>query len=190
MLEFLFIEDNEDDYELAYHELRECGFQFLPTRVTERIEFQDHLNTADVIFADCSLPSFDCTSALSIWKSKGLEEVPFIILSGTISTEEAIMYQDLGATDVVLKENLARLGLVTKRALNDVKVKNQVKLSQMDDSVVHSINNSLTIITGNIDYCLFTIGTKDEDDIQNSLKAAKTACLQIARVLKNLGPYL
>lgn len=186
MLKFLFIEDNDADYELAIHELRNYGFQFSPIQIEGKAEFQEHLNKVDVIFADCGLPGFDCTNALSVWKSRGLDEVPFIILSGTITKEQAVVFQDLGATDVVLKENLNRLGVVTKRALKEVTVKNQIRMTRIDTSVIHAINNALTIIGGNTIYCL----CKSSDiNVKNSLKTIDIACAKIAKILRGLGDF-
>lgn len=186
MLEFLFVEDNVDDFELAVWTLKKWGFQFNSRRVTKEDQFLEELANVDMIFADCSLPGFDCIAALAIWKSKGLEDVPFIILSGTITDKQAITFQDLGAIDVVLKKDLKRLGIVTKRALAEVKIKNQVRLSKIDEEITHKINNCLTVICANANYCLFQ---GIEGDFKECLVAIETACKKISKIIKNLGNF-
>ena len=72
----------------------------------------------EVILSDFSLPSFDGLSALSLVREHA-PDIPFIFLSGSIGEERAIEAVRGGAYDYVLKDNLARLPTVIRRAVDD-----------------------------------------------------------------------
>jgi putative two-component system response regulator len=70
----------------------------------------------DVVLADHSGPHIDSSRALAI--VRGLDaDVPFIIVSGTISEETAIDAMKSGASDYLTKGRLARLVPVIEREL-------------------------------------------------------------------------
>ena len=119
-MKFLFLEDNPDDVELAVRELVYVGFEFSYTSVRNKQDFIKELPFADVLFIDCSLPDFSCEEALIFWHDSG-EKQPFIILSGTITTVKGTILQNIGASAFVLKENLFKLGRVTKLCLDQIK---------------------------------------------------------------------
>ena len=118
MLNILFIEDSADDAELLSRELRRAGLEFKSHRVDEVGHLQDALRTSswDVVLADHSGPHIDSARALSI--VRGVDaDVPFIIVSGTISEETAIEAMKAGASDYLTKGRLARLVPVIEREL-------------------------------------------------------------------------
>ncbi|MES2606277.1 MAG: diguanylate cyclase, partial [Pseudomonadota bacterium] len=122
-LRILFIEDNEDDAELAVRNLKQEGFGIdwrrVDTEVLLRTALQNlHEWRPDVILSDYSMPGFTGHAALHICQEL-VPEIPFIFLSGTIGEELAIESIHNGATDYVLKENMRRLSTSVSRAVSD-----------------------------------------------------------------------
>ncbi|MFA7270133.1 MAG: ATP-binding protein [Sterolibacterium sp.] len=117
-LEFLLLEDEPADAELAERELRKAGMVFSSRRVDSRDAFVAALEELrpDVILADFNLPAFDGLSALGIVRAK-MPEVPFIFISGAMGEETAIDTLHQGAADYVLKGHLSKLVPAVKRAL-------------------------------------------------------------------------
>jgi putative two-component system response regulator len=118
VLKVLFIEDSPDDAELLSRELKRSGLEFTSRRVDEVGHLEEALKESswDVVLADHSGPHIDSTRALSIVRGSD-EDVPFIIVSGTISEDAAIEAMKAGASDYLTKGRLARLVPVIEREL-------------------------------------------------------------------------
>ena len=118
MLNVLFIEDSPDDAELLARELKRGGLEFTSRRVDEVAHLEQALKESnwDVVLADHSGPQIDSARALSIVRDADAD-VPFIIVSGTISEETAIEAMKAGASDYLTKGRLARLVPVIDREL-------------------------------------------------------------------------
>jgi diguanylate cyclase (GGDEF)-like protein/PAS domain S-box-containing protein len=121
-LRVLIVEDVPTDAELALRELKKAGMTCKTVRAETRADYLRHLDgfAPDIILSDFSLPHFDGMSALAIAREK-CPEVPFIFVSGTIGEETAINSLKSGATDYILKSNLARLAPAVQRALQDAR---------------------------------------------------------------------
>ena len=61
---------------------------------------------------------FDAPAALALLKQTG-EELPFIVVSGTIGEERAVQMMKVGDDDYLLKGNLARLAPAVERTLRE-----------------------------------------------------------------------
>jgi two-component system cell cycle sensor histidine kinase/response regulator CckA len=70
------------------------------------------------VISDWSLPRFSALDALDVLKQSG-KDLPFIIASGTIGEESAVVGMRAGAHDYVLKSNLKRLGVAIEREVRD-----------------------------------------------------------------------
>jgi PAS domain S-box-containing protein len=120
-MKILHLEDNAGDAELV-HEI--LSAEFPSCAVTVAASYDTFLAgliakpPPDLILSDFSLPSFDGLSALAIVREQA-PDVPFIFLSGSIGEERAIASVRAGAYDYVLKDNLARLVVSIRRALDD-----------------------------------------------------------------------
>jgi response regulator RpfG family c-di-GMP phosphodiesterase/putative methionine-R-sulfoxide reductase with GAF domain len=118
----LMIEDQESDAELILAALRRAGFDPVWRRVTSEAEYLEVLSgeaggpRPDVILADFNLPQFTGIRALELLRQRG-EDIPFILVSGTIGEDTAVESIKLGATDYLLKDRLARLGPAIRQAL-------------------------------------------------------------------------
>src|SRR5437879_13689782 len=62
----------------------------------------------DMVIADYSVPNFNSMTALALLKERG-HDLPFIIVSGTITEEAAVFTMKAGAHDYLLKGNIKRL---------------------------------------------------------------------------------
>ncbi len=130
LLSVLFVEDEETEAELAARELRRAGVNCVFTRVDTERAFRLGLTSApDVIISDFSLPQFDGMSALRIARVEA-PEIPFIIMSGSWGQERAIEALRSGATDYVLKSNLARLAPAIMRALGEAEGRRTVRQAE------------------------------------------------------------
>lgn len=119
-LRVLFVENSEDDVLLATDELRQAGFDVACRRVETAKALQAALSAGDwdVILCDYWMPSFTGAQALEIYKTVGTD-VPFLIVSGSITEEAAVDAMRAGAHDYVLKHNLRRLAPAVERELRE-----------------------------------------------------------------------
>jgi diguanylate cyclase (GGDEF)-like protein len=76
----------------------------------------------DVIISDHSMPQFSAPAALSLLKSRGLD-VPFLVVSGSIDEEQAVVAMRQGARDYLMKDKLARLGAAVERELDEAEAR-------------------------------------------------------------------
>ncbi len=171
LLKVLIVEDSENDALLLLRELRHSGYEPL----SERVYTSDKLNTAlekqswDIIISDFVMPQFSGLEALKLIKNKGLD-IPFIITSGKISDDTAVMSMKAGAADYISKDNLTRLGPAIERELQETLVRRESEkalqalkereaelhvLKQVDQAkdefiglVSHELRTPLTVILG------------------------------------------
>lgn len=116
----LILEDNTSDADLLIRHLRKSGVSFVTKIVDSRNVFEESLDTflPDIILSDYTLPSFDAVSAFKIVKDRSLN-IPFVIISGTIGEENAVMLIKEGVTDYVSKNNFSSLIQKINRALKE-----------------------------------------------------------------------
>lgn len=119
-IKVLILEDNISDADLIVRYLKKSGMSFVSKTVESRKVFEESLDVfmPDIILSDYSLPSFDAVSAFKIIKERELN-IPFIIVSGTIGEENAVMLIKEGVTDYVSKNNFSSLLQKITRALKE-----------------------------------------------------------------------
>ncbi|WP_245894342.1 hybrid sensor histidine kinase/response regulator [Chamaesiphon polymorphus] len=119
-LKILIVEDSEDDLLLLLRELRRSGYVLDYERVetAERMQAALERQTWDIIIADYTLPRFSAPEALQLLQHQH-QDLPFIIVSGTIGEETAVAAMRAGAHDYLLKDNLARLVPAIERELRE-----------------------------------------------------------------------
>ena len=130
-LRMLHIEDNELDAELVARALRKSGFSFSVVVVQTEAEFERelHAHRPDVVLADYNLPQWKGMEALEVLRREGLD-IPMILVSGALGDVTAVECIKRGATDYVLKDNLARLPEAIRRALQEkrlIRLRQQVE---------------------------------------------------------------
>lgn len=117
-LRVLIVEDSEDDALLMVRALRQGGYD--PT--FERVETAEAMKAAleekpwDAILVDYALPQFSALAALALVPRLGLD-LPFIVVSGVLTVDEAVVLMKAGAHDFVRKDSLGRLAAVVEREL-------------------------------------------------------------------------
>lgn len=121
-LKILLVEDSELDAELLLYELVADGLLIESERVETEQDFVQALErfTPDAIVSDLTMPEFSGYRALEIARARA-PGTPFLFVSGTMGEEAAVEALRSGATDYVLKQNLARLASAVKRALAEAK---------------------------------------------------------------------
>jgi PAS domain S-box-containing protein len=119
-LRLLMVEDNEDDADLLLRELRRGHFDVTWERVQTATAMRERLErgTWDLIVSDYSMPEFTASRALAVLKESGID-LPFIVLSGTITEENAVEALKAGAHDFISKGKLARLLPAVQRELRE-----------------------------------------------------------------------
>src|SRR5688572_23044130 len=117
-LRILILEDVPMDAELVEYELERARIPFSARRVDSRDEFLRELEEfrPDVILSDYTLPRFDGMTALSLARERA-PSIPFLIVTGSVNEETAVGCMKAGATDYLLKSNLARIGPAIHAAL-------------------------------------------------------------------------
>ena len=130
-IRILIVEDSEDDTLLVVRQLKKEGYNPTYNQVdtAEAMSNAFEKQTWDVILCDNSIPGFSAFEAFYLYKEKGLD-LPFIIVSGAIVYENAVMIMKAGAHDYILKNNLVELAPAIDRALR--KTKNRKKKIKAD----------------------------------------------------------
>ena len=117
-LRVLIVEDSENDARLVVRRLEQSGFSPFWKRVDGAESLRAALSTHawDIVLSDHSMPGFGSLQALSVLQEAGAD-VPFVVVSGAIREEDAVVVIRAGAADYIAKENFSRLIPVVEREL-------------------------------------------------------------------------
>ena len=163
-LRVLIVEDSEDDTLLAIRELKRGGYAPIFQRVDTAVTMQTALRNQewDVIIADYNLPNFSALEALRLFKDSGLD-LPFIVVTGSITDDTAVAAMKAGAHDYIMKDNLKRLVPAIERELHEAENRRERKhlerrvveyeelnklKSNLLSTVSHELRTPLTTIKG------------------------------------------
>ncbi|HXM66009.1 MAG TPA: ATP-binding protein [Candidatus Acidoferrum sp.] len=119
-LRALLVEDNALDAELVLRELRKKSFDVSAVIVQDEAGFAEALRThlPEVVLADYNLPNWKGMEVLNALRRQNLD-IPMILVSGALGDVTAVECIKQGVTDYVLKDSLARLPEVVRRALQE-----------------------------------------------------------------------
>ena len=124
-LNVLIVEDRPEDAELMVHELERSGFKVVWDRVDDEAAYLSRLHLGlDIILSDYHMPQFDALRALELLHERKVG-VPIIVVSGMIGEDKAVAAIQLGASDYLLKDSLARLGQAVTRAIREKKLREE-----------------------------------------------------------------
>jgi two-component system cell cycle sensor histidine kinase/response regulator CckA len=114
----LMLEDLVADSMLLERELRQASIKFVSKRVETKEAFLEALVTfqPDIILSDYSLPQFSGLDALRLLKETR-PDLPFILITGSLTEEVAVECMKEGAHDYILKTSLKRLPSAVLNAL-------------------------------------------------------------------------
>ncbi|MBI3919049.1 MAG: response regulator [Betaproteobacteria bacterium] len=116
----LHLEDNLQDAELILRQLQAAGFDCDVVRAADGAEYETALagGNFDLVLCDFSVPGYDALLALK--RARELRpDLPFVVISGELSEEQAVECLRAGATDYLLKHRLQRLVPAVQRALEE-----------------------------------------------------------------------
>ncbi len=158
-IKILILEDVPEDAEMIERHLRRFGLTFTSKRVETESDFLKALTrfSPDIILADYLLPSFNAVYALSDKKSV-TPDIPFIVVTGSVSEDIAVECMKAGAEDYILKTNLKRLGPAIDSALRRSEIVKGKKIAERRIiQLLRAIEQSptskiITDIKGNIEY--------------------------------------
>ena len=149
-LRLLIVGDSDDDAAQVVGELRRCGYEPTFARVATAATMTAALERQpwDVVVADYALPEFGALAALALLRQRG-QDVPFIVLSGTVGEEAAVAAMKAGAHDFLLKGRLARLTPVIERELREVVVRRE---SRRAEEALRFLTEASGMLAASLDY--------------------------------------
>ncbi len=172
------------DHELTVAHLRRGGVHADVVRVETEAELRralQHGGPWDAVISDYNLPGWSGIQALDLIKASGLD-LPFVLLSGEIGEDAAVAAMRTGASDYLLKNNLARLvpsllhaieAAETRRARRQADLDLQTSKQRLHELAQH-LQNSIEMERA-------AIAREIHDDVGGSLTALKFDLAWIAR---------
>ncbi len=187
-LRLLHIEDSELDHELTLAHLRRGGIKPDALRVDTEADYLKALDEAwDIIVSDYNLPGFSGLIALDLLKAHG-HDIPFVLVSGEIGEDTAVEAMRNGASDYLLKNNLARLVPALLHAIEAAETRRARERADRELGVskqrLHELAQHLQT---SIEMERAAIAREIHDDVGGSLTALKFDLAWIARHSKESG---
>jgi signal transduction histidine kinase len=181
-LRLLHLEDSELDHELTIAQLRRAGWEFEVRRVDSGASFQEALlERWDAILSDYNLPGYTGLQALDRVRSMRLD-LPFILVSGEIGEDMAVQAMRRGASDYLIKSNLARLAPALEHAIEAAESR---RARQAADAEVARSREQLSELAQHLQTSVemerAAIAREIHDDVGGSLTALKFDLAWIAR---------
>ncbi|MEP6874266.1 MAG: response regulator [Burkholderiales bacterium] len=181
-LRVLHLEDSELDHELTLMHLLRGGLKVSVRRIDSEAEFLAALDDDwDAIISDYNLPGFSGLVALDLLKARGLG-VPFILVSGEIGEDTAVEAMRNGASDYLLKNNLARLVPALLHAVEATETRRaRVRADLELDASRQRLRELAQHLQNSIEQERAAISREIHDDVGGSLTALKFDLAWIAR---------
>lgn len=160
-LKVLVVEDSENDTILLVRKLKKGGFDPQWKRVDDAKSMLKEMtqNDWDLIISDYSMPNFNGLEALKLYKQMK-SDIPFIIVSGMVGEDSAVMAMKEGAHDYLMKDNLERLIPAIKRELREAAIRRERKQSM---HLLKEREEFLNAVIENIPHMIFI---KDAQDLR------------------------
>ena len=182
-LQILHLEDSELDHELTLAHLARGQVRAKVRRIDSEAEFLGalHERTWDAIISDYNLPGFSGLVALDLLKASG-RDVPFILVSGEIGEDTAVEAMRNGASDYLLKNNLARLVPALLHAVEATETRRaRVRADRELDASKQRLRELAQHLQTSIEQERTAIAREIHDDVGGSLTALKFDLAWIAR---------
>ena len=125
-LKLLIVEDMAEDMELIVLALESGGVNFNWDTAETSAECRKLLENCnyDAVLSDYRLPGLNGLEVLKLMQELG-QDIPFILVTGSLGEEAAVECIKAGMTDYVLKGRLFRLPTVLERSLQEYKMRRQ-----------------------------------------------------------------
>jgi PAS domain S-box-containing protein len=129
----LIVDDSADDALLLEGILRQPNRKLECKRVEDAHSMRNTLleRQWDAILCDWTMPAFSALGALESLR-EARQDIPFIIVTGTIGEEAAVQAMRAGAHDFVLKGQLTRLGPAIEREIREAQVRKMRRRAEAD----------------------------------------------------------
>jgi signal transduction histidine kinase len=183
-LRVLHVEDSDLDHQLMVAQLQRAGLLIDAVRLDTRDAFSQALldpKPWDAIISDFNLPGFSGLVVLDMLKASGLL-IPFILVSGEIGEDTAVEAMRNGASDYLLKNNLARLAPALLHAIDAVEAR-RARI-RADEELLRS-KERLHELAGHLQTSIemerAAIAREIHDDVGGSLTALKFDLAWMAR---------
>lgn len=117
-LHILILEDNSSDVELMNIQLNKLKLDISVHTVAGKESFETFLKNRipDLVICDYNLPGYNGLNAMQKVRDYN-PEIPFILVTGYLKEEDAVNMMKKGASDIVIKDRLNRLGPAVQREL-------------------------------------------------------------------------
>jgi signal transduction histidine kinase len=205
-MKILMVEDNKDDLMLIEHVLKKNNLSFDQECVDTRAGFIEALRRfdPDIVLSDHGMPAFSSIEALKICLSER-PYTPFILVTGTVSDEDAIARLQNGVDDYIFKSNLSRLpvaianamekrrleklrreaeGVLRKRSAELLRVNKE--LDNFVYSVSHNLKGPLCSVTGLLD---LAENLNKEPELNGLLGMMRSSIAKLDDTLKDIIVY-
>jgi two-component system cell cycle sensor histidine kinase/response regulator CckA len=120
IIKILFLVDNPGDARLCVRALEDAELNVEIDMARSSREFVEFARSRvyDVVVADFRLPDWDGLDTLQSLRSLG-RDTPVILVTGNLTAKRAIECIKAGVSDYILKEDLERLPVAVRRALDE-----------------------------------------------------------------------
>jgi PAS domain S-box-containing protein len=129
----LHVEDTKSDADLIKRQLQKASIVAEYLLVETAVDYRQAIRSfnADIILCDHTLPNFNSKIAYEIYREQKLD-IPFILVTGTVSEEFAVEMMTAGIDDYLLKTNLQRLPMAIQQAVLKKATERKIKAVQLE----------------------------------------------------------
>ena len=161
-LRVLHLEDSPRDAELVRDRLEVDGVSCDIHVANGQVSFEAALEqkSFDLIISDYNMPGYDGIAALKQAQA-AQPDVPVILVSGTVSEEQAVKCLQIGATDYLLKARLDRLAPAVQRAIQEAETR--VTRKRAEVALAQSERRKAAILDSVLD-CIVTMDADGAGD--------------------------
>jgi signal transduction histidine kinase len=190
-LRVLHLEDSPLDHELTLAHLRRGAVEVHALRIDSESAFLAALEQEwDVVLSDFNLPGFSGLVALDLLKASG-RDIPFILVSGEIGEDTAVEAMRNGASDYLLKNNLARLVPALMHAVEATETRHARERADRElGKSKQRLRELAQHLQTSIEHERAAIAREIHDDVGGSLTALKFDLAWIARHTTDAGVRL